>query len=610
MKNKKEKRPEISNKHQMSLFDISREQNESFYGEYTDSLLTDMDSDIELLKSESNFDETLNYPVESKSCSDVTAQSIRAINNELILPFSYEDILENIGNNKPRLPDLIVPVTRFEELIIQVVIDIKTAGNLLFLYGLPGVGKSTFIGSLKFQKHIPIKEIISIDVSNQLSGNSDLKLEELLIRIKSESIKFFENNNKGRDKLCVVVDYLENLLGIKQEKVVAFFREINGFLRKNPILIIWPVTDRKDLQDMQDFAQNFSSTVFHRRIPVIEFTGPPIDEYPNIAKKTIMFFNDGKNCYDFQLSDGDFENIQKQYQDKPREKQLIRTYLEEIKNLWENRTQYIARIAETIPKPTEVWFVFAYPEAEGVVARFTRQTPDDINEMWNAEYKSLNVYINENTQRKADWKPRRLTLALSSRMLSTKIIYFPTNSLISCVAAYAKDADIPISREDFVDPDKYSIPQHWFGEAHAVNTLKRTPLYIQLKNIKSTIGKRKSGKIEQGLNNAKIAFQKINQDISLKKISDQRFNKAVYLALLTAFRDNNNLNFQHEQKHPYLTNIRPDILVDTGEKIICLEFCYTVDNTPGNLADYVLRKLNVYMKQLEENSGLPEDYSW
>lgn len=79
---------------------------------------------------------------------------------------------------------------------------------------------------------------------------------------------------------------------------------------------------------------------------------------------------------------------------------------------------------------------------------------------------------------------------------------------------------------------------------------------------------------------------------------------------MNAFEDNNNLHFQHEQKHPYLTNIRPDILVDTGEKIICLEFCYTVDNTPGNLADYVLRKLNVYMKQLEENSGLPEDYSW
>lgn len=61
--------------------------------------------------------------------------------NDLFLPFTYEEILEKIGDNQSRLPDLIVPVNQFEKLIIQVLQDINSAGYLLFLYGISGVGK-------------------------------------------------------------------------------------------------------------------------------------------------------------------------------------------------------------------------------------------------------------------------------------------------------------------------------------------------------------------------------------------------------------------------------------------------------------------------------------
>lgn len=531
---------------------------------------------------------------------------------DLFLPFTYEDILEEIGeisDKKSRLPDLIVPVTKFEGQIIQVLANMRNSGFLLFLYGVSGVGKSTFVSSLKFQTYIPIKEVVSIKANElEQEDNNISKFDELINQIKAKVNSFFLENTKSGDKLCIVIEHLEFLKETDRDDAIAFFRDINGLLRIHPILIIWPVTVYKDLENMQDWARNYASTMFYRKIPFINFTGPPIDEYPKIAKKTIEFFNNGKSCHEFQLNDSDFEKLKNKYQEKPQNQQLIREYLIDIKHIWEERTNYIKKIESSIPKPTEVWFIFPYPEAENVVARFAKQIPENINEMWNAEYNPLQPYINEHTQRKADWSPQRLTLALNTRMLTTKIMYLPTNALISCIVAYANDAEIPISKEDFKDIDKYNVPEHWFGKKLANDTLKRTPLYLQLSGSQNPTGKRKSGTVEKALNSSRKAFEKINKDISESKsgkIGDQPFNKAICLALEEVLSE---LNFQFrcEKYHPHL-RIKPDITVETSNKIICLEFCYTLDDTPGNLADYVLRKLNTYMKQLEQAYGRPQD---
>lgn len=226
--------------------------------------------------------------------------------------------------------------------------------------------------------------------------------------------------------------------------------------------------------------------------------------------------------------------------------------------------------------------------------------------MWNAEYNPLQTYIQENSQRKDDWDNYRLTLALNSTMLTTKIMYLPTNSLISCIVAYSKEAGIQISREDFEDENKYSVPRHWFGKKLAQDTLKRTPLFLQLSGQKFATGKRKTGKVQEGLNNAKKAYEKLNQELSSSqpgKLSDTRINRAIFLALKDTLQ-RTEIHFECEKFHPYLSRIKPDITIKTEEKIVCLEFCYTLDNTPGKLADYVLHKLNRYMKQLEKEFGL------
>lgn len=321
----------------------------------------------------------------------------------------------------------------------------------------------------------------------------------------------------------------------------------------------------------------------------------------------MRFFNEGRSCYEFQLNDDDFDNlIKNKYEQKPKDRRIIREYLREIRDISRKRTQFIPKLMQAVPKPTEVWFIFSYPEAESVVARFAKQS-DNINEMWNAIHSALNTYIQEHNQRKADWPPGRLSLALSG-ILTTKIMYLPTNALVSCITAYSKEAQINISRNEFIQ--EYGVQTHWFTKKRVQNTLSTTPLYLQLSGIPITAGKRKSGTVETGLKNATKALEKLNKDIVEKRISDRRLNESLCLAIRDlSLNKGLNLSFSCEKPHPYLPRIRPDILVNSkNEKYIALEFCYTVDDTPGNLAAYVLSKLNTYMKQLENSFGIESKF--
>ena len=604
---------------QLSFFDAPL-QHESTLNNQTVKINSKVDNEVPINTAnieENSFEKKLNEPevtddiktnedeleiINAKKYSDNPSEGIC----KLYIPVSYEEIVKVIGKKSAKIAELIVPVIEFEEQITKVVNDIKNSGYLLFLYGASGVGKSTFISSLEWRTHIPIKQIISINASNLVSySESELKLKRLFNDIKHKASNFFKENDNDGERLCIVIEYLETLQDEDANQVIGFFKDLNGLLRQYPILIVWPVTQRDDLDKMQNFAERYSSTMFHRRIPVVEFTGPAIIQYPDIAKKTIMVFNQGRNCYDFQLNDNDFENLRNNYEKKPKEKRIIRDYLKEVLDIWEERTDYISQLMKTVPKPTEVWFVFCYPEAENVVARFAKQSPDIIGEMWNADYKALSPYITQHNQRKADWPTRRLTMALSG-ILTTKIMYLPTNALVGCIAAYAEDIGIPIARESFIK--NYKVPNHWFGKQNAHNMLSRTPLYLQLLNRPIPAGKRKSGTVEKALKNARQPFEKINKDITDKKISDQSFNKCLYSTFVNAFKNQPNLSFSCEKDHPHI-NTRPDILVDIqNDKYICIELSYTIDKKPSFIADYVLRKLNIYMRQLEQQSSLFKDF--
>jgi hypothetical protein len=146
----------------------------------------------------------------------------------------------------------------------------------------------------------------------------------------------------------------------------------------------------------------------------------------------------------------------------------------------------------------------------------------------------------------------------------------------------------------------------------AKKSLVTTPLYLKLAGEAPKKGKRKSGAAPEALEKARPIFEKLNKEyISGPKGSDQAFNRALALALEDIFssKGESKVSFQSEKNHPWLQHIRPDILVDIpNKKCICIEMHYTTRTAPNILAKYILRKLNVYMKQVEklyESGQLP-----
>lgn len=528
----------------------------------------------------------------------------------LILEFTYEDLIRAVDNKLNRITELIVPVEEFEIQINLILSDIRRSGYLLLFHGVTGSGKSTFLSSLRWRSHIPIKHIENVDASGfNDPQNPRNKLGRLYAHLKSRLEALSHQISMRPDvKICIVIDYLENLQNEDENDIRAFFRDLNALLRQNPILIVWPLTTRQDVESTQRSASDYSSTIFHRRLPVMWFTGPPMDTYADIAKKSIALLNEGKNFYDFQLNDQDFGVALEIVKNKPPEQRTIREYLQVIRSTWEDRIDYVSRVRSTVPYPTEVWFVICYPEAEKIVAQFSGRASVSAQDAWNADYSKLSEYARDN-QRAADWPQQptdRLALALTG-VLTTKIMFLPTNALVNCVAAYREEAGVPITHDEFVNLD---VPTEWFHKSKARLALLTTPVYLQLMNQLPRKGNRRGGTVARALDVARKPFERINELASGKSEggSDRPFNRAIAEALKTCFDAGSGFTIQAEQRHPYL-RVTPDILVTSPDKRnICLEFHYTVNTQPNRLAAYCLSKLNTYMSQIEALNSSDQPY--
>lgn len=252
-------------------------------------------------------------------------------------------------------------------------------------------------------------------------------MERIKSVVKNQNISPNENG-----VVTIIFDYLESMENETPEDKKTFFRDLNGFLRQNPILIIWPITERQDAEDIINYSKAVSGTLFYRGKEVLDFRGPEKDKFPSIVKNTISVLNTGYTYSDFQLTEADFAEIL-ETQMKSGEEFTLRDYIIDIKDRWGQKTQRLKTIKQSIPKPTEVWFIFSMPEAEQVVAQFVRKSKN-VDECWDAYHAKLDEYIH-NGQKAEYWNSNRLQLAVSGAF-KTKIMFLQTNALVSCLAAY------------------------------------------------------------------------------------------------------------------------------------------------------------------------------
>lgn len=504
----------------------------------------------------------------------------------LKLPTTYEDIrseLQTTGEEYiAKLMEFVKPVEDAEKELTEIAAQMgPSSGRAVLLLGVPGSGKSTFIESLVWRTHLGFSHLEQIDCE---TIDRNALLDTLLDRIRLSAQQ--SPARRAGTYVAIAINYLENLDGQPEDRVKSFFRTLNGILRKNPVFIIWPVTREADASRMLQFAADVSGTVFHPGKEIVHFVGPKPEDFAHIAKNTIAVMNDGRMLEDFGLTDADLTEMKLGLLSHARQPQTIRHYLELVATRWRERSDYIKSIHATIPKPSEVWFVLAYREAEDVVGQFVRRG-EDIDSAWIAFHSKLWEYI-PNSQRAADWDPKRLQLALSG-VFTTRIMYLPTNALVAAVAAFID--------KGVLDLTPVITQPRWLKQSAAVEQMASTPLIRQLRREKSPPGKRKGGPAAQAKTDAKPAFERIASFVASSG-NDRYVNRAVADAIQQALDPS--YRVVAEAEHPWLPSICPDIRVDVpGDRHVCIEFHYTSRTEPYVLADYVLKKLDRYMRQLE-----------
>jgi len=480
--------------------------------------------------------------------------------------------------------EFVSPLLETEEEISLLASGINQSGKLSFILGNPGIGKSTFLHTLNWRTHIPIRKIIDIDANDYLLDDTLNGLfDELSRKCKSE----IQKNDKG---VCaIIINYLESLDEYSDQVVKGFFRRLNGLLRNNPVLILWPVTSKDDVDKMIEFSKHVSGTLYKRDKQIIEVKGPNKDDYVNIAKSTIRVLNDSSELSDFGLTHDDLLETFNAFTKIPGVEQNMREYYSRINSKWETNSNYLEELKGKMPRPTEVWFIFPFKEAESVVNQFARRGKR-IEDAWTAISDKFSDYISGNNQRSAKWDSKRLQLALHGAIKS-RIMYLPTNLVVTTAATFSENQAL----KDIIL--NHNPPNHWHLRTQTKTSIKRCPIFKQLIGEQFPSGKRKGGPVLQALETANPIYRDIVSWISSSGSgSDTHLNKAFGKTLKEA----GIRNIKVEKEHPWIKNVYPDIQIDLGHKIVCLEFHYTTQDEPHVIADYTLRKLDTYMTQMQK----------
>lgn len=501
----------------------------------------------------------------------------------LILPLTYEDIDNHFKGveRDSKMMEFVSPLTGTEEELAVISKGITTSGKLAFVIGNPGIGKSTFLHSLNWRAHLKIRKIIDINANDFLEDD----LNDLFAEINRISTQ--ENDKIDNGVCALVINYLEYMDEIPEEAIKSFFRKLNGLLRNSPILVLWPVVSKLDVDKMIAFSQHVSGTLYQRDRKVIEIKGPNLDNYVDIAKRTIKVLNDGAELSDFGLTHEDLVETFNEFQKLPNIEKNIREFYSRILSKWEFNNNFLDELKKSIPKPTEVWFMFPFLDAESVVNQFSRKG-NRVEDAWTAISDKFTDYIDPNKQRAGKWDSTRLNLALHGA-IKTRIMYVPTNLVITTALTYTDNQTLKAVITS------HNPPTHWNKQTATIKSVKLSPVFRQLIGEQFPSGKRKGGPVVEALKTADPIYKDIVKWITSQGGNDLYLNKAFAKALTAAgIKD-----VQVEKEHPYIKSVYPDIQIDLGHKIVCIEFNYTTQDEPHVIADYCLKKLDIYLSQLQ-----------
>jgi energy-coupling factor transporter ATP-binding protein EcfA2 len=445
-----------------------------------------------------------------------------------------------------QLDHIVVPVDVALKHIKHVSTDMNAAGRGAFLLfrGDSGSGKSTFLNTLgMFLEGV---EVLSI--------SRDQPIEGVLSDAHPTAAKLRVLIIEGRDALREVQAY----------ELESAIHDINAFIRTSDgerTVVVWPV-NADDLEDalVETAKRVGGDSLLGVAEPSFRFSGPPVNQFIDIARRTIGTLNQGATLADLGVSD-------ERAQELAASSATIGHFLGLLrKDLLLNQT-HVQELLEQ--ERCRLWIVVAAGnDPEGDIAGLTRGTSS------TADVERLIGATNANIVEELKGYPDKL--GILGAVLDAKILHLPlvTASALARDFADQKLTDAMIAKGLSVVKANDALVR--LAQSDIARAFSAIPM-----------GPRTRGP-KPGPNSVE-AFRKLSEIASK---ADQLLNAAVGRALMAAGYIT---NFETEKDlRGTLTRYTDVVCASPSLGIVRLEVMWRASSARADIANYALTKLYNY----------------
>lgn len=454
-----------------------------------------------------------------------------------------------------QLDSIVVPVEDGLERIRTLHRDMLAAGRGAFLLfrGDSGCGKSTFLNTLG----------LFLDGVDVLAIPREVSVEQ--------SLRTTACTSSGLR--VIVVEGRDALRDITRSDLEASVHEINSFIRSERgerTLVVWSANADDLVSLLGETAQRVGAdSLLGIGDPAYRFSGPPREQFVDIASRTIATLNQGASLADLGVS---IERATQLAQNSA----TIGRFLGALR---EDLVRNQGAVETLLQKERcRLWIVIAAAnDPEGDVAGLTRGTASgvDIERLMGA----TNANIVQELKRYPD------KLGILGTVLDAKILHLPSVAALAVARDHADDRLVQSMKDRGL-----SVA----GSGDAVNRLLTCDVGRAFTS--TTMGTRTRG--PKAGSNTETAFEKLTE---IAAYYDRLLNVAVGRALVAA-----GLASKATPERDLgvgLTRVT-DLLCETHSLgIVRLEFMWRRKTGRADIANYVLQKLHNYGRAIEFLSG-------
>lgn len=472
-------------------------------------------------------------------------QPVLPIRESLYVPDRFEGLEEAPPG---ALRTIVTPVRKALSQIDALAAQMSASrrGALMLLRGETGAGKSTFLDTVGlFRQGVSTVRIPRTDV----------------VRTALAALT-------AADEFRIVVLENREALGLYSvNQIEADLHSINAFVRSpegHSTLVVWPVNTDELLGRLIDLGSKIGGTaLFGLDDPETAFSGPPRDEFVDIAGRTVSALNDGASLASLGISE-DYAR------DLTEKADTIGSYLALIRDaLIANQTE----VRRLLPQEQfRMWtLVIAGTDTEGDVAALTR------GGLAYVDIDRLITSTGANIVKDLKKEPQRL--GILGTMLDARIVNIDMVTILAIARTYGDDQLRAMMKQRGMS----TIP-----DTEAPDRLAASELGLLMSG--QSLGTRKRGK-KPG-DNTQAAFANL---ADIARSHDAALNRAIGRGL---FENGYIETFEAEKDLGTDYAVKSDLCVVRRSEPIRLESMWRSRAGRADIANYVLSKLGLYAKAI------------